>query len=292
MLGNQGKAPDNTVLVNVNGPITLDPAPTKGQINLGKPGQTTEINIRGDMTIIQRDAGSANKHRIFDVLANTTVKLTYLELKNGKVDYEVGGAVRSGGNLTVDGCIFRQNEAMNSFGGAIAAVGGSLDVHGVSQFTGNSATYGGAVYIGERIPADISYTEFVLNTASGQGGAIYILSSTTAEYTTVTLDNVDVNGNVSAGRGSGIMVSTIGQGAGTALTLSSTHIRNNVVTSQIAEHGRGGGVYFGAGTVALLGVVFEDNSALSGDGMYRRTGTMVAPFPFVTYINDSEVVGP
>lgn len=85
------------------------------------------------------------------------------------------------------------------------------------------------------------------------------------------------------------MVSAVGSGAGTSLVLSSTQIRNNIVT---AGNGKGGGVFFGAGVISLLGVVFQDNTANSGDGMYRVNGTAIFPNPVVAYINDVEVIGP
>ncbi len=282
-----------TVTFGVSSPITLDPM--KGQIVLGKDNQATEINISGWFTetiTIQRDAGSQIKHRIFDVLLDTTVTLSNLELMHGKIE-QAGGAVRSKGYLTISECEFLQNEAVSSEGGAIAAIGGSLDIVSASLFTGNSANQGGAIYIGQRVPADLSYSVFVLNSATGQfgkGGAIYIQSSTTANPTTVTISNVDVNGNVAPDRGGGIMVSEAAPGAaGTVLVLISTQIRNNVVTS---ASGKGGGVFFGAGSIALFGVTFSDNEANSGDGIYYVTGTTEDPNSFYFFNNDSWAAGP
>jgi predicted outer membrane repeat protein len=285
VLGNQGKAPDNTVVLDVAGPITLDPGPGKGQIVLGQDGQTKEINIRGPLgttVTIQRSGGT---HRIFHVKPNTTVGLSNLELKNGMVVNQAGGAILSEGNLTIDGCIFAENEATGSLGGAIAVTGGSLVVQGVSRFTGNSAALGGAIHISERRPADISACEFVLNSATGQGGAIYIVSSSNATATPVTLSNVDVNGNLASDRGGGIMVSAAAQGAaGTQLVISSSTVRNNVAS---ATNSKGGGVFFGAGVISLLGVTFQDNEAHSGDGIYYVTGTTLNPFSVYYFINDS-----
>ena len=79
-LNHQDKGTD--VWFGVASPITLDP--NQGQIELGKGGNTTEINIGGPMTI-QRDSSSPVNHRIFKILPNTTVKLSSLDLRNGKV---------------------------------------------------------------------------------------------------------------------------------------------------------------------------------------------------------------
>ena len=57
---------------------------------------------------------------------------------------------------------------------------------------------------------------------------------------------------------------------------------------------KGGGLYFGSGTLTLHGVTFEYNNARIGNGygIYRVTGTMVAPNPDVTFRGgDNEVVG-
>jgi hypothetical protein len=71
--------------------------------------------------------------------------------------------------------------------------------------------------------------------------------------------------------------------------MDATDISNNIVS---AANGKGGGVFFGAGVIYLFGVVFQDNDANSGDGMYRVNGTAIGFFPTVTYINDTEVIGP
>jgi hypothetical protein len=172
-------------------------------------------------------------------------------------------------------------------------MGGSLIIKGdsemLSRFTGNSSSLGGAVYISAGVAADIRRSEFVLNSATLYGGAIYIQSSSGQNATSVTLENVDVNGNLaSGGRGGGIMVSAA-SGAGTQLVVASTQIRNNVAQGATSK---GGGIFFGAGVISLLGVTFQDNEANSGDGIYYVTGTTLNPFSIYYFINDTWADGP
>jgi hypothetical protein len=42
---------------------------------------------------------------------------------------------------------------------------------------------------------------------------------------------------------------------------------------------KGGGVYFGAGTITLAGVTIDDNTAVSGTNLYRVTGTTLVDDP-------------
>lgn len=263
--------------------ITLNPNPNGfGQLELQK-----DILIDGPAggITIQRNAGAAEKHRIFDVKENVLATLTDLTLKNGEVGTtEAGGAVRSSGiRLSVENCTFVQNKAVNSRGGAIAALSGQLFVTG-SGFTGNSAYHGGAIYIGERVRTTISSSALVLNTAIGDGGAgsgggIYISSSTTANPTVVRLTSVDMSGNSATHRGGGIYVSNpAGNGAGTTLTLEGgTTVQNNQVTS---TSGKGGGVFFGKGELILGGASIINNTATTGPSIFRvNVGTTLTEVP-------------
>jgi hypothetical protein len=182
---------------------------------------------------------------------------------------------------------FLHGQLAGGLGGAINASGGTLTVNGTSgnptRFTGNSSSFGGAVYISAGVAADINWSEFVLNSATLYGGAIYIQSSSGENATSVALANVDVNGNLaSGGRGGGIMVSGA-SGAGTELVVASTQIRNNNAQGATSK---GGGIFFGAGSIGLFGVTFSDNDANSGDGIYYVTGTWLDPNSFYWFNND------
>ncbi len=268
------------------GTITLDPGPGKGQLDL-----KANVHIDGPTNgiTVQRDASSTVKHRIFDVFSALNAKLTKLTLRNGESDPNAGGAIRSVGNLIVENCTFAQNKATGSLGGAIAATAGSLTVTG-GGFTGNSAAEGGAIYIGQRVNTTITGSSITLNTARA-GGGIFIENSTTTTATTVTLSGVDVNGNSAVDWGGGIFVKDGGAGAGTTLTLTGgTTIRNNIVTSSA---GKGGGIFFGKGTLNLVSVTIGDNTANQGDGIYWVKGTTRVETPGgVSWNNDTEFFEP
>lgn len=271
------------------GAKTITLLPANGEIALNK-----WITITGfadpERVTIQRDPGTAVKHRLFVVDQAATVELYNLDLAHGEVDSVAGGAILSEGDLTLSGCIIRQNKATASTGGGIAAKKGSLNITNTT-LTGNSSSVGGAIYIGQRVGTGIDSSTITLNTASLNGGGIYIESSNTVDATYVSLGAVDVNGNQAANQGGGIYVSGPISGAGTVLTLGVATIRNNQVLNTNPLQGRGGGLFFGSGTLILAGVTFQDNTAATGDGMYRLTGTVIAPLPLVFYVNNTEVVG-
>lgn len=285
VLNNQNKP--TTVSFDINGPVTL--APGKDPIELGKTGVATSILIDGPLQGTQTIQRSGEAKGLFHVPAMATVELNQLMLREGNSS---GGAVNSSGTLKVTSCSFIENGATGGLGGAVYASSGTLIIDGSSAkpnvFTGNSAAWGGAIYIGMGVTANIKWSEFTLNSATSQGGAIFIDSSTGQNYTTVTLINVDINGNLCSGsRGGGIMVSD-SNGAGTWLTMATTQIRNNIVSGTSSK---GGGVFFGAGVIDLLGVTFQENDASTGDGLYMVTGSEFFDDPDVDYINDTVATG-
>lgn len=266
--------------------ITLDP--TKGQLNLD---QAIFIDGPASRITIQRDSGSAVKHRIFDVQTNVIAMLADLNLRNGELDLDAGGAVRSQGiRLTVENCTFTNNKAVGSRGGAIAALSGRLFVT-ESVFAGNSARLGGALFIDARVTTTISTSSLYFNTATEHGGGIYIYSSATVVPTSVTLTAVDMDGNSALSAGGGIYVFNTGAaGAGTTLRLDGgTTVRNNRVTSTT---GTGGGVYFGKGELILGGTSIDGNTATTGKSIYRlNVGTTLTIVPGTTNIYE-DVFGP
>ncbi|MBY0459191.1 MAG: hypothetical protein K2V38_17815, partial [Gemmataceae bacterium] len=289
---NENRAGTQTIrfAANLNGAtITLNPNPTDyGQFVLSR---NVTIDTQGKSITIQRDPATATKHRLFEVGANAGVDLTGLTLRKGKVD-DAGGAILSRGALRITNCTFVENQATTGFGGAVAAVADSRAlIIRDSTFTGNSADVGGAISVGERVLlATISGGTVALNTAR-RGGGIAISSSTTEVPTRVSTARVDVNGNLASERGGGIYVSPVdGAGAaGTELTLlGNTIIQQNVVSQM---DGKGGGVYFGRGTINLNGVLFKQNSATTGNGLFLVDPGTEKKVTRVTFEGNSEAVG-
>lgn len=277
----------------LGGAITLDPQ--LGQLTLEK---STFIDGSVGRITVQRDLAAPIKHRIFHIEPNTVCTLARLTLLNGSVEGALtagcGGGVRSYGSLTVLDCEIRGNNAEVAGGGIYAdGAGASLDVVG-SAINGNSAWSlgGGGIFLGDGGIANISNSAIGLNSSDGYGGGIFIAGSGLANpAANVTLNAVEVVGNITKLCGGGIYAAKTAQGAGTNLTLAgNTNIHDNIVA--LADSGEGGGVYFGRGTITLAGVTIANNDAARGDGMYRVMGTTIAPNLNVTYVNDQEMVGP
>lgn len=142
--------------------------------------------------------------------------------------------------------------------------------------------------MGSSTQAAIHGTDIWANTAGLNGGGIAITPSSTSTPAYVTLDGVGIYDNQAQFKGGGIFVDTIGLGAGVSLTLTGdTDIYDNEV---VDSSGKGGGVYFGAGTITLQGVSITTNTATTGPQMYRVTGTTLVDDP--NYTNTyTETVG-
>ena len=137
----------------------LGPAPVNGTIRSesGDPADT-EINCGG--------------HYGFWAIGSLTlegVTMSRCEKSNGGA---VSSSYRTGGPVVIESCVFRECKSTYKYGGdggAVHQTGGTLTVTNTT-FTGNSAQYGGAVYIHENF-AEFSDTVFESNHADGSGGA-------------------------------------------------------------------------------------------------------------------------
>ena len=102
-----------------------------------------------------------------------------------------GGAVSiSDSPAIVEGCTFGSgNVATDGGGGGLRCSGGSLDLRN-SSFIGCGAAMGGALYVWYYVsPCSVDSCQFVSNTASEDGGAVY------ANLTSLTLSNCGFGDN-------------------------------------------------------------------------------------------------
>jgi len=195
-------------------------------------------------------------------------------------------------NLTVEDSNFSGNQS-DAVGAAILTQGG-LKVTG-STFTGNSATYGGAIQTisyGEHAGAvTISGSTFTDNESHGPGGAVshWSRGSLTIEDSTFTSNRAfwaggavmvpwgrDVkisgstfNGN-SVGRPTGSSSSESRGGAVSVTADRFVDIENSTFVGNQVTDGRGGAIHLGDGEATLDSLTVVDNSA-SGD--VDRSGT-------------------
>lgn len=259
--------------------------------NAGVTGIRVTIDGSAMKMTVQRDRmATEQKHNLFGNSAGTALTLANLELREGASTTE-GGAVRSFGDLTIQDCDFSKNKSMIQ-GGAVYFDGGTLVVNG-SDFTFNSAQLGGAISVGGNARfVSIMGTAIHWNTAEFQGGGLYIQGSTSQVTTNVLLSQVTVAHNQAKAFGGGICVAT-SAGAGTDLTLDNNTLieQNQLLNPDVEYDTKGGGIYFGKGTIRASSVTIKSNTAKTGDGMYRVTGTVLVGMP--TYEDgDTGVTGP
>ncbi|MDL2246578.1 hypothetical protein LJB96_03060 [Methanobrevibacter sp. OttesenSCG-928-K11] len=179
---------------------------------------------------------------------------------------EEGGVIYNGGgvNFTVFGSIFNSNNATGS-GGAIynnaTGSGGVIYNHKVdftvvaSNFTGNTARFGGVIYNNWGDDFSLVDSTFTNNYAT-RGGVIYNAKGV----------NFMVIGSIFNNNNALIDSGTIFNGIGVNFTVvSSTFISNT------AHYG---GAMYNIGKDSILNVfysVFYNNSAYSGDNVYSRS---------------------
>ena len=192
--------------------------------------------------------------------------------KNNKTDSSgSGGAIHlehsSSLNLS-DGSLMEGNEA--SLGGAIYAISSSgVDIN-QSTFKNNKAATGGALFISDASLMMVqgggsgktdTKSVFEGNTASSNGGAIYVQS------TDVTLKNgVLLENNQAAKSGGALYV--MGNGS-TKVSISDAMFRNNVASTTY-----GGAFYVQKSNVSINRTVMEGNKAAYGGAITALQSTV------------------
>jgi predicted outer membrane repeat protein len=153
------------------------------ELSYPTPGIHTFLSISNDLIIegngatILRSSNPKNQSfRIMAISNGAKVTLRNLKFVNGYWPSDGGGAILvADADLTLDHVTFKGNQAM--FGGAVAALGGQITIHG-SRFERNSAltAVGGGLFTS--VPTKFlfnttSTTFFIDNKAKTSGGGIY-----------------------------------------------------------------------------------------------------------------------
>ncbi|MEP7357942.1 MAG: hypothetical protein ABI847_11920, partial [Anaerolineales bacterium] len=210
--------------------------------------------------------------RLFDVADGVPVTLRSIVLDSAYSGASDGGAISSGGMLTLDhvtiqhsqtdinhsgGALFTTGPVSmtdsyfysNSGGnaGAIFALGASAVLHAArSEFSGNHALNGavvgggkgGALWVGAGAAASLTGSSWISNAAEGNGGAIYNEGRLTLDNAEISLNQTTLDDNA-AGRGYGGGIASIGP-----LTVTRSLLYNN-------KSRLGGGLFVGDGPVPL-----------------------------------------
>jgi len=221
---------------------------------------------------------AAENSRIFNVAVGTTTSMSGLTLTGGYT-VERGGAIRSYGNLTLENMIFTANVSVMdggairqdygsltlvnvdfdhntaNYGGGVYVFFGTLSVEG-GTFQENSTAYGAAVYLREAVSAIINGVDFLDNTVSFDGGAIYQYQGS------MTISGGEFSGNDARNGG--------------AIYVSNTTIPN-VITgdAQFSDNtavSQGGAIYLANGTLNINVATFEGNAARERGGAIAQNG--------------------
>lgn len=231
---------------------TLDPAngtlTVSHSVTIQGPGSDT-LTVSGGKAVT-----------VFTVNRGVTATISGLTITDGNDSntFNPGGGIFNLGTLTVAQSVIQNNSAPNGSGGGIYSAG-TLTLTGCT-IGGNSSAFGGGIAAGT---FDVNATSLTItgsritgNTATGgAGGGILTYGIGTDTITASTIQgNYATSGG---GIANGYNVSGHG-GAGSAVTISGSAVRDNQVT------GTGGGIY-NNGSLAFNSSLTLTNATISGN---------------------------
>jgi len=221
---------------------------------------TGDLDITDDLTLQGVGAPSidgVNADRIFEIFPGATVEIDQFILINGLE--QLGGAIRSHGELTVSSSSIHNNHAEVPPGGAGGSSGGGIFVESgttaliATDVMENSADFGGGVHNFATATFRMTGGHLVGNSASGWGGGLWNNMASTA-----TLQDVQVARNTAAGIGAGIYNNGSLQGTG-------------IVFNENLASAEGGGAYNDEnGELYLTSAWFTNNNGTLGGGLFNR----------------------
>lgn len=176
----------------------------------------TQLAISKDLTLdatglpngLTLDANGLS--RVFEISSGRTVSIRGLGITGGASSD--GGAIRNYGSLTLTDCTLDQNSS-TSQGGALRNIAGSVTIDGCTLSGNTAGVSGGAIF--SDVLVDISNSTLTGNSAQ-YGGALYVAGSSVA-----TLIHTTIAANSVTGIGGGLMV-----GGGT-LNINNSIVANN-----------------------------------------------------------------
>jgi len=121
------------------------------------------VTIEGNGAVFTKSASFTSTNSLLQTGDSTEVNISRVHFKGGRGSY--GGAISNSGTLTVESCIFSDNQA-TSAGGGIYNSSSSVTVKGCTFYNNSGGTYGGgAIYIGIGATLTMTGNLFYINTA-------------------------------------------------------------------------------------------------------------------------------
>ncbi len=190
-----------------------------------------------------------------------------------KADF--GGALNYHSSGNVENCIFENNTALLTYGGALSCImyTPTMNLHiKDSEFRGNVAPIGGACYLrGE----NIIFTNCILenNYASQNGGAIFIESSSTDIHNSV------FNRNIANINGGALYIHA------NSVVIQNNKFNHNeaIPDAKKLNDGLGGAIYINSSEAEISSNSFKYNTARNGSAVY------IDKFATRTVLNNNEM---
>jgi CSLREA domain-containing protein len=243
---------------------------------------------RADTMTIVRSAISGNTGGVAPLIADVAISLTD-SIVSGNDSQDVGGVYSPEGTVTLRNSQVTDNKAL-TIGGISARDRVSLENSVVARNTGSGRGTGfGGVMVGGPIflpSSQLAGTATLLNsTVTGNSGGTY--GALGAGTIALTNSQVTNNVNLATGGGTGGIVSAqsltltnsavtgnTGKGPGGGIQASGSVTLTNSTVSGNTAGGNGGGIAVGDGTtLSITNSTIANNSAPSGSGIYKLSGT-------------------
>ncbi len=299
------RAPGNFALIEAIADANATPEPDDIVISESLVGQTLNIPAEFDITRPTTFRGPTtgtftisgqDAVRIFDISdgnsGDIAVLIRDLILTNGNSGTEVGGAIRSAEDLTLENVTIRNSTG--ALGGGVYLSGGSLTANATTRIENNTATTaGGGIYANNNTAVTLTGTVVTGNTADGAGGGIAADSNTTVSLTNAQIRNNTVpngsGGGVYSTNGTSLSITSSvfsgntassNGGGGFASGVDSVTVSNSTFSENNADNNGGGALFSiaGGGTMSISGSTFDMNTAgNSGGGLdlaMSTTGTL------------------
>jgi hypothetical protein len=221
--------------------------PAGGTITLAAPLEaiTKSLVIEGrGATLTRSFAASADSQLLYINSTTAEVRISRLHFKGGRAN-DYGAAIRNTGTLTLESCIFSDNQTSNS-----NASGGAI-------FTGGNTSISGCTFVGN-----------VAGTTTGRGGAIYKSAGT-----------LTLTGNLFWGNTANTY--SVAYQTGPAISSGGYNIADKPIATGATNSGWDLAAGDAQGTILPLRV--SDFRPLSTGAAYQAIGTRPGVYPTVDF---------